>query len=547
MKALDKVLNIVGIRTGKQIRQEKEAAEKAAHFRGWKAALDSRLRNSWTRTRVEINKEIKSDLPALRARTFEMRQNNPIVAGACFDNRINIIGPAGFDLQPMAKYPDGKEDVFAQEIIKNGFDKWAHRNYCTASGRLSFLMLQYLLVDQLFLDGEIILRKYFSGAAVEGNPFGFTLEVIDPNDIDHDYNIELSNGNFVLTGIEVDRFRRLQAIHVKDKTIYQETTVGYSSYLQRVRIPISELIIAYDPLNYKQIHGITPLAPVMTTLKDVDMWEEYSLQNAKGGAAKMGFLEKPLDAISEYTGATDKDGNEESADSTGGKYMDMEAASIEELPNGWKFAGYDPKFPHQQHQPFVRSNGRKIASGIGRDYAALFGDRESESYSSGRTGELKMRGAYAYMQAIIREQILIPVYEEWLKYALLNDALNPLKYGLIEKYKEHYWQGYVRPWVDMQKEVNANQDAEKAGYKSKIQIVSEMGNRYEDILRDKQAEKKLEKKYGIDQEAENGTGKTEKTDTPETDGEDIKDGAGSADDKRSGSDGRVISIKRISG
>jgi len=524
---------------------EMNAAEKAAHFRGWKAALDSRLRNTWTRTRAEINKEIKSDLPALRARTFEMRQNNPIVAGACFDNRMNVIGPSGFDLQPMARYPDGRDDEVAQDVIKKGFDKWGHRDYCTASQRLSFLMLQYLLVDQLFLDGEVILRKWFSGSAVEGNPFGFTLEVIDPNDIDHDYNEELATGNFVLMGIEVDKLRRLQAIWIKEKSVYQEVTLGYSAYLRRVRIPVSELIIAYDPLNYKQIHGITPLAPVMTTLKDVDMWEEYSLQNAKAGASKMGFLKKPVDSFAEYTGATNSEGNEEEADSAGGKYMDMDPASIEELPAGWEFMGYDPKFPHEQHQPFVRSNGRKIASGIGRDYAALFGDRESESYSSGRTGELKMRGAYAYMQAIIREQILIPVYEEWLKYALLNDAIAPLKYGLVEKYKEHYWQGYVRPWVDMQKEVMANKEAEDAGYKSKTQIVSEMGNRYEDILRDKSKEKELEKKYGI--EVTNGTAKTETGTPSKTDGEDSEDGAGTADDKRSGPDGRIISLKRIPG
>lgn len=487
MSRIDRILNAIGLSRNKEI--------KKTYYRNFVAAMQSRLRANWTATRIEINNEIKNDLPALRARARDLRLNNPIVAGAVIDNRVNIVGPNGFDLQPMVKFFDGSSDQFANDVIKKAFDKWSVRKYASASQRLSFLMIQYLAIDHLFIDGEIILRIITDKKVTKDNPFGFTLDFIDPNDVDHDKNENLPNGNTILMGVEIDEWRRLKAIWVKDKDKYNELYSFNGGNSKR--ISAEEIIFVYDPLHFKAVHGITPLAPVMTTLKDLDMWEDYSLQNAKASAAKMGFLKKPLDAIYDYQGADEVEG-ETSSEPDAGKYMDFEGGTVEELPAGYEFQAFTPEFPHAQHAEFVRNNGRKIATGIGRDYTSLFGDRENESYSSARSGELKQRATYSYLQSIIREQMLIPIYENWLKFALLNGQLEPLRMSDIERYKDHWWQGYVKPWVDMQKEIDAQKAAEEAGYISKIQIVSQMGNRYEDVLADKKKEQELRKKFGVE-------------------------------------------------
>lgn len=473
---------------------------KNAYNRGWQGAKVNRYNSDWLTTVSEINQEISTDSPALRARAEDFRKNNPIVAGIVRDNRVNVVGPHGFDYQPMAQYPDGTDDELANRILKENFEIWAQEEYCTLSKRVSFLTLQYLLEDRLWIDGAFIVRCHTAGEPVADNPFRFTLEPLDINDVDHNYTVELPNGNVVLFGYEFNKWRQLVNVYFKERTLYQEY-LGTSPYIKRVPIPASELIIGFDPMHYKQVIGITPLAPVMTTMKDLDAWEFYSLQNAKASAAKMGFLQKSTDAMGEFRGSVDDDGNEEEADAVGGKYMDFAAGTVEELPPGYTYQGFDPKFPHEQHTPYVRATGRKITSGLGRDYSSTFGDREGESYSSTKTGELKMRGAYSYDQTILTEQFLKRVIKRWVKQALRSNILYPLSFALLTKYEKHYWQPYIRPWVDPQKEAEANKIYEEMGWKSKNEIITQNGGRLEDIFRDKQTLLSLIKKYGFEIES----------------------------------------------
>lgn len=478
---IEKLLNKIGLTTKSALQKE--------YDRGWASGRLMRFQQDWSIARHEINNEIKSDLPALRARVADLRKNNPIVSAYAIDNRVSIIGPEGFDLQPMVKRADGSDDNYANTIIKNEFELWGNRETASLNQRYSFLMLEYLFAEELFVKNELIIRKYTSGGAVNNNRWRFTIEILNPDWIDHDYDAILQNGNIVVMGVEFDRYKRIRGIWIKEKDLYSEVVGGFESYSRRIRIDASELIIAFDPLSYNQVHGVTPLAASMLKIKNLDMWDDYNLENAKFSAAKMGFITKNEKSIGAYRGYDEEDER--------GKYMDLEGGTIEELGIGEDFKQFDPKFPSDQHAAFVRSMSRIISAGIGRDQSALLGDRENETYSSARTGELKNRANYAYQQSIMKEMVLTPLYEAWLSSALLSGALDPLRYVNYNRYRNHYWQGYVRPWVDQQKEIQANILAEKYGYKSKIQIVSEMGNRYEDILRDKAHEKKLEGKYGV--------------------------------------------------
>lgn len=477
---------------------EKKPARK--RDRGFDAAKHSRLQASWGIGTDEINRVIKNDNPALISRMREMRYNNPIIAGFIRNGRLGIVGPQGFDLQPMVKRSGG-EDLFANDVIKRNFDRWGEEDYCTPTGRIDFLTMQHLVSDSLLESGMFVVRMLYSGEPVANNPFGFAIELMDVMDIDMKYNEDLPNGSAVIMGVKLDKWRRLEGIYFKKKRIYDEIGMGYGNYGERVFVPGSDLIVGFDMKYYKQVFGITDFVSVLVTLKDMDMWETYSLQNAKAAASKMGFLTKSNDAIGEYTGV---DSGSSMEGGNPGKYMDFEASIIEELPYGYDFKAFDSKFPTDQHSSYERSLGRRIATGLGRDYGATFGDRENESFSSIRDGELKERQANEYMQSIIRTQFLKRLYKNWLKYSLANGALKPLTYESLERYMEHYWAGYVKPYSDPNKEMNAFEKAEKNGYMSKTQIVAQMGNRYEDILKDRQAEKELEKKYGVVYETGSG-------------------------------------------
>jgi lambda family phage portal protein len=463
----------------------------------------------WGTQRQEINSEIKSDLPALRARTYDALFNNPFVAALDWEDRYYVIGPEGFDLQPRAKYPTGLMDDFANGIIKSGFDKWSRKNYCHVGRRYSFLMMQYLMRSMLRADGEVILRTYTKGNAVKGNPFGFTLDFIDPNDIDHIRNRKNDDGTYVIMGVHIDEFRRLLGIYIKPKSIDQELTLGYNGYGSNDYIPADELIFGFDPKHYKQIHGITSLSASLLRIRDLDMWVEYSLQNAKYGASVAAYLKDVQPDSDEYEGDETEEQTDENASSNleaaDPRYMEVNGLRMVDLPWGREPQFHDPKYPSDQHDPFVRSIGRDVMMADGKDYAVISGDRAGESYSSGRTGELKMMASYAYNQSITRELWLVDIYERWITAALRSNALAPLQFAMLEKYKEHYWQGYKKPWVDPLKKVMSDKLEEEMGYKSKIDNTSERGRRMEEIFEDRRTYEKLVEKYGVDIEHKEGT------------------------------------------
>jgi lambda family phage portal protein len=176
--------------------------------------------------------------------------------------------------------------------------------------------------------------------------------------------------------------------------------------------------------------------------------------------------------------------------------MDITAGSIEELPYGYEFAQFDPKFPHEQHQPFLKAMLRKISTGLGLSYNSFANDLEGVNYSSMRSGLQNERSGWMMTQSLFREAFLLPVYEAWLKSALNCGALSPLYPSNYEKYLSHYFQGRRWSWVSPKEDVESAAKSEQMGYSSKVDIVNEKGGSVEDIFRDRQYVKKLALKYG---------------------------------------------------
>lgn len=290
-----------------------------------------------------------------------------------FEDRYFVVGPEGFDLQPMAKFPSGVMDDFANTLLKDKFDQWCHKKYCSLSQRFSFVELQYLIRSHLRYDGEVILREFTKGDAVKGNPFGYTLDFVDPNDIDHDYSTKIDDNNFVVMGVHVDRFRRLKGIFLKKKDIYNEFISGFNSFGERDYISADELIFGFDPFHYKQLHGVTSLAYIMLIIYDESMWQNYVMQNAKKSAANTGFLERDINSPFEYNGSNTVGNTEESTSTTDLNDTDredligydvQEGGSFEALPPGWKMNVLKPEFPSGMHETFTQINGRRIFSGV---------------------------------------------------------------------------------------------------------------------------------------------------------------------------------------
>jgi lambda family phage portal protein len=501
MKPIDKILNVLGLTRNEEAHKQINAAG----VRGWTAAKNLKSVQGWSTQKREINREIKSDLTALQARAQDLRYNNPVVSGYIFDYRANVVGAEGFDYQPAVKSiiaPDELDEPINRQL-KEKFDEWSHEKYCCMDQRTPFIFSQYFTADQLAVGGEFLVRMV-TGLKKSDNPFGISQELLDPVDIDTDYNVDLGDSAIIM-GIEFDKWRRIKNIYLKRKSIYGELT-GSISRESREPIPYDQLLFGVDLLHSKAARGISPLAPVMLSLMGLDMWENYALDNAKASAAKMGFITTTKDAIGDYYDESTSDivneGETTSEDDPlqPGTYWDFDGVHVEKLPLGYQYNSFDPKYPSDQHNPFVRALGRKIAMGLGADWTVLSGDREMESYSSMRGAELKMRRMWSIKQTLMRHQYLNRLTEKWLASSLLYGAIPKMNMSDYPRLNKFYWQGVVQPWVDMAKEATAFETMRKNGWIDDIDIITQGGRRAEEVLRNIAAFKKQKEKLGLTNE-----------------------------------------------
>lgn len=481
--------------------------------RSWEAANTNRLNNDWQSSAISYNSDLRTGKQTIDERVEYLYKNNPYASAYRVKTRTGIIGWEGFRLQAKSKFlgTDDYDDL-ANQIIEDGFAKWSRKEFCTMSKRLSFVRVQWLVLTYLKKRGEFLVRVVTGkdGLKSKDNPFSFSLEILDPYDIDSAYKDELPGGNVVYMGVEMNQWKEIVAVHMRKRTLMNEiSSIGVPLYGKRERIPIEQLIYDFDIDDIKQVRGVSPLASVLLSINDVDRWNKNSLVNASAAAAKMGFLKRVRADAENYVGSSlnnqaNGNGQVEDTDADGGKYMDFSPGTIEELPYGYDYVGYDPKFPTDQHTPFLKSLLRTITSALNLSYNSFHGDLEGVNYSSMRSGLQDERDQFKVDQTLIRESFLIPVYTKWLKWALYSQALTAnngtviLKPANYEKYLEHTWQARRWPWIDPQSDTAAAQLAEEMGYATKSGIVADRGGDFEEICKVKAQEQRIMAKYGVE-------------------------------------------------
>ena len=247
------------------------------------------------------------------------------------------------------------------------------------------------------------------------------------------------------------------------------------------------MIHIYDPERADQTRGISWLAQGMVNGHQLRGYIEAAVINSRASACKMGFFRDPTGDAGEYQG--------EGIDNSGATIETAEPGLMKDIGRH-EFVGYDPKYPHEQFDPFVRSMIRLIASGLGVSYQTLSGDLSDTSYSSGRQGLLEERETYKSAQEFIRETFLDRVYAEWLAMGIVTGRLN-LPFAKFSKFNAPKWTGRRWAWVDPLKDVQAAKEMRAAGFKSSTQIVNEMGGDIEDTYQEIEDENKMAEKHGF--------------------------------------------------
>jgi len=167
--------------------------------------------------------------------------------------------------------------------------------------------------------------------------------------------------------------------------------------------------------------------------------------------------------------------------------MDAEPGAISVLPPGYKFESWNPDYPHQNYESFVKATLRTVASGLGIAYHTLANDLAEVNYSSSRAGTIEERDNWIVQQNWFADSFLRVIYDDWLTEALKRGAItmpmgSALPAAKQAKWAVHQWQGRRWQWVDPMKDIEAARLAIKTGIASPQMIAAQNGVDIEDVL-----------------------------------------------------------------
>ena len=459
-----------------QLRTERALAKRDVAYAG---AQISRLTEDWVLVRQHPDDELRWNIERIRVRARDLERNNPTMRHFLRLLGVNVIGPDGFRLCAQVRNNDGNLAEQLNDKIEDGWEKWSRQP--TRDGRGSLLSFSRLCLKNVARDGEAFVRMHKGFA---GNPYGFALEAVDPDQVDTYFNAPGTGGNEIRMSVEVDQDARPVRYWMWDKP---ERVFSYAGARKRISVPASEIIHIYDPDRVNQTRGVSWFASVMLPAKFLDAYEEAELVAARVAASKMMIFQRR---------ANEGPGGMPETNAAGTLDAEANPGTSLVLPQGYELATFDPKHPSGQFQQFVQAQLRRIATGLGVSYNGLASDLTSVNFSSMRSGLLVDRDMWKQWQRWWIDSFLRPVYEQWLNMALLTGEL-VLDSRDAEKFKAVKFIGRGWPWVDPLKDIQGALLAIQTGLGSRQQYLAEGGLDYEETAEELADELKIAAELGI--------------------------------------------------
>lgn len=427
------------------------------------AGESDRFTTGWGTQPLTADQIIERNQRALVARSREQATNNDYAKKFLRLCVNNIVGPTGVILQAKSKNRKGVLDTASNEAIELAFGLWGQRKNCDIQGKKSWRGIQAACINSAASDGEFFVRMIWGSDA---GPWGFSLQVIDPQRCPIDFKEEgLAGGAFIRQGIEFNRYGRPVAY-------YFDSQSGSADYYRCsgqsfTRVPADEILHGFIEDMTGQRRGVPWMSSCLTRLRHLNRMEDAALINARASANKSGFV-----TFAEGTGPSVDDSDE--------FYVKTEPGEMTVLPEGAAVETLDMQYPNGEFAVFVKQMLRGAASGMNVNYNTLANDLEGVNFSSIRQGTLDEREHWKEVQEWFIENLHEPVFEAWLKRALLSGKIKakgkPLPAGQIDRFSMVAWQPRRWAWIDPSADATAAEKSKNNMLTSPGRIIREGGN-----------------------------------------------------------------------
>lgn len=428
--------------------------------RVYHAATVDRLTADLFAQTLSANDELKGDLRRLRG--LSRRLFRDTAYGARYPRLVaeQTLGSDGIRLQSRVEKRVGGLNQGVNAKLEDAWRRWGKKGTCTVDGRLSWLEVQFSVLETLAIDGEVLVRK------VKGYPngFGFALQILDVDLLDETFTGRFANGNDVIMGVEVDRFGRPVAYHLWSH--HPSEAVPNRTRERIAAEEIEHIFVARRSAS----RGTPWSAPILLDASSLAAFLEAAVHAARIGASRPAAIERDKDVEID-----DEDGDVFTAapdEVAPGQFLN--------LAPGERLASVNWQYPTGEIDPFVRICLRSNAAGLNVSYSSLSGDLTAANYSSIRAGMLAERDFYRRLQRLLIDGLCTPVYEAWRDFAVLTGQI-PARANMAD-YDRVLWQARGWPWVDPKKDIEAQGLALDKLLTTRRRILAEQGMDLEEVL-----------------------------------------------------------------
>jgi lambda family phage portal protein len=384
----------------------------------------------------------------------------------------------------------GTPDIFACNQCESGWKEWTKKENCTVTKQLNFHELERLALRGAARDGEFIVRKVYGFK----NAFGFSLQLIDPEWLDLNYNQALPNGNQVVMGVEFNEWREPIAFHIIKVRPQQWMSLGAmsGSSMNRERVDASEIVHLFVRERIDQSRGVPWFISVINRLKMLGKYEEAELLASLGAACKTGHYYNDLDPTAELPPGFERDAD------TGEFVERMTPGGVYVNKYGWKYESDNPTHPNGDYGEFRKGVLRGVAAGLpGSTYYGISQDLEAVNFSSMQGGDREAREAYMMIQNWFIPALHGNIFPDVLNAGLVSGQIQ-LPVSKFDKFNKPSWHG--RRWrsIDPLKWIAGKVLEIENGITSRQRVIAESsGDDYETLMLELAYEDEFEDSLGL--------------------------------------------------
>jgi len=347
------------------------AYEGASKADGWKPK----------RAGASANADHQGDAATLRVRARSLVQNVPYIAQGL---RSLVAQTIGTGITPRWLGAEA-EDYDAL------WTKWAP--YADADGLRDVYGLQAAAYRAMEQDGEVLLRIR-SRRPEDGLPVPVQFQLLEIDWLDGARN-ERRGNNTIVNGIEYDPLGRRVNYWLFDAHPGELMPLRRGAKASSSPVPAESIIHLFNPERPGQGRGITRLAPVIASARDLQLYEDAeaqrkNLETRLSVLASMGVdqLEGPQDL-----GGTSIKGGAAKTGDLGA----LAGGGIIEVPPGMNMTVVSPTAA-PGYVDYVKLRLHIIAAGMGVTYEMLTGDMKEVNFSSARVRQNDFRRDVEMMQ-----------------------------------------------------------------------------------------------------------------------------------------------------